>query len=78
MSLRRRYEPMHDEKPTRGTQGITNKLDARMMEAVRQAVEAADAVLVVVDCSVDPESVLPMVQSAPSGGSPIAVVRQRL
>lgn len=59
----------------RPPQGITNKLDARMMEAVRQAVETADAVLVVVDCAVDPESVLPIVQSAPASAPSIAVVR---
>ena len=57
-------------------QGITNKLDARMMEAVRQAVETADGVLIVVDCSQEPESVLPMVQSAPGEAPPIAVVRK--
>lgn len=59
--------------PPPNPQGITNKLDAKMMEAVRQAVETADGVLLVVDSAAEPETVLPMIQGAPPNGPPIAV-----
>ncbi len=43
------------------------------MEAVRQAVETADGILLVVDSADQPEAALPIVKGAPLTGPPIAV-----
>lgn len=60
-------------------ENITNKLDARMMEAVRTSVEAADAVLVIIDASHRPEDDMVLAQPGPGyKGPPMAVVLNKV